>query len=171
MSNPEPTTHHPVGEVERAPGTAFDPLLASQDVPQVFARLDALCKRGKLPDYRRDGSRFRLSAYGNQMDKTLVGHVTARDGGSRIGFEIERQWKMIWIYAAVTVLTIWPGMSLTDSMLSTYFTGYDFATWKWYVPIVVLPTPIFAWLEVRKSDRMARVSAAEMIERIRAGLM
>jgi hypothetical protein len=153
-----------------APTAALPSLLVSHDVQQVGTKLDALSKRGKLPDFRREGSGFRLSAYGNQMDMTLLGQVTARDGGSEIRFALERQWKLIWVYAAITVLTVWPGMALTDSMLSTYFSGYDFATWKWYVPLVVVPTPIFAWFEIRKSERMAKVSAIELIERIHAVL-
>lgn len=165
MSTPEPTT--PAGHAMDA---ALAPLRVDLDASQVRTRLDALSKRGKLPDYRSEGSSFRLSAYGNQMDMSLVGTISAAASGSEIRFELQRQWKMIWIYAAITVLTIWPGMALTDSMLSTYFSGYHFQTWMWYVPIVVLPTPVFAWLEVKKSERLARVSAAEMIERIRAAL-
>lgn len=173
MSTLEPTsppTDAPPAAPPSAPAAALPSLLVSLDVQQVGTKLDGLSKRGKLPDFRREGSGFRLSAYGNQMDMTLVGQVTARDGGSEIRFALERQWKLIWVYAAITVLTIWPGMALTDSMLSTYFSGYDFQTWMWYVPLVVVPTPIFAWFEIRKSERMAKVSAIELIERIHAVL-
>lgn len=165
MSQPQPATTQ-----ETSGQDALAPLRTGHEVQQVCSKLDALSKRGKLPDYKREGSQFRLSAYGNQMDMTLAGHIAAVDGGSEIHFELQRQWKLIWIYAAVTVLTLWPGMALTDSMLSTYFSGYDFATWMWYIPLVVLPTPIFAWREVRKSERMAVVSAGEMIERIRGAM-
>lgn len=140
------------------------------DAPQVGTRLDALSKRGKLPDYRREGSGFRVKAFGNQMDMTLVGTISTTAEGSEIRFTLEREWKLIWIYAAITVLTMWPGLALTDSMISTYFTGYDFDTWKWYVPLIVVPTPILGWFEVRKSQRMARESAAELIERMRVTL-
>ena len=129
-----------------------------------------MSKRGKLPDYRREGTRFSVNAYGNQMDMTLAGTVEGRDGGSVIRFALERQWKLVIIYAVITIVTIWPGLALTDSMLSTYFSGYDFATWMWYVPLVVLPTPLLAWREARKSAAMARESAAELIERIRAAM-
>ncbi len=170
MSQPEHPTPKSDLAAPDAPGDVLAPVSVAHDVQQVGIKLDALSKRGKLPDYRRQGSGFRLSAYGNQMDMTLVGSVAAAPGGSEIRFALERQWKMIWIYAAITVLTLWPGMQLTDSMLSTYFSGYDFQTWMWYVPLVVLPTPLFAWLEVRKSERLAKVSAGEMIERIRTAL-
>lgn len=138
------------------------------DADAVGARLDALAKRGKLPDYARDRRTFRVCAYGNLVDSTL--HATITDdtpGSARIAFNLRRQWKVPLIVAGATVLTVWPGMWLTDSMLSTYFEWYRFQTWMWYLPVMVAPMPVWLWLEIKKSGRLADESARELIERVR----
>ncbi len=139
---------------------------------KVCSMLDTLSKRGKLPEYRRNENTFQILAYGNQVDSTLTGTITplASGIGTIVRFGLKVQWKIPAIYAGLTIGSLWPGMWLTDSMLVTYFDWYRFATWMWYVPLVVLPMPLMLWLEMRKSAKLAYTSALEIIEKVHDGL-
>ena len=56
---------------------------------------------------------------------------------------------------------------MTDSMIRTYFSGYDIATWKWYLPLTAPFVPWAMWSAIRKSQVSARGQAAELVEKVR----
>jgi hypothetical protein len=60
------------------------------------------------------------------------------------------------------VLTFFPGLYLTDSMLTTYFEWYRIETWWWYVPLGLLMIPVL-WKQYRVGSAVARVDAGELI--------
>jgi hypothetical protein len=89
---------------------------------------------------------------------------------ARVTFRLQLLRKMPFIFAVVLVLTLWPGLPLTQSMLVTYFSRYRWSeviTAAWYVPLTVLP--VLWWLPraVRKSRAEAAMAAKEQIIRLK----
>lgn len=66
------------------------------------------------------------------------------------------------------IVSIWPGVELMDSLIPASWNWI--ATWKWYLPLVIVPLPIFLPLMWRKSNRAAEDHLGEQIERISAVL-
>lgn len=149
------------------------PLTVDLAPAEIIRRLEALARRGKLADFaetRGGPAIFTLIAYGQPFDYTLTASAAQEGSRTTLTYRLQRQPKAPAITAAVLAVTIWPGVWLTDSMLRTYWSSYDFATWMWYLPITVLPLPWF-WLRVsRRSQAAAEAHAAELAETIRAEL-
>ena len=164
------------------------------DAEGVLAALERLAKRGKLAGFRRiDGRTFAASAFGTPYDRELIGTcepATARGtphpgplpGGEREGYVI--RWRLVWkrkmpaIFAVVLIVSVWPGLPLTDSLLSTYWGWYEgvtgpdrrFRTWMWYLPLTV-PTAPLVWLAGFKKSRAGTVQhAAETVEKVRGAV-
>lgn len=138
----------------------------------ILERVRALSRAGRLPGLRTGGPSgvlFRVDAFGWVFDYDLVG---VRAGSEvRFGLEVQRLWPSLFIL--VCVLSVFPGVWLTDSMLSTYFSWYPREFWKtcaWYLPLTILPMP-WAWSTAMKRSRLAAdASARETIEKLRAAL-
>lgn len=132
-------------------------------------RLDALALRGKLPGFVRDhgNNGFRVEVFAEPFDRVMIGRAEpAPDGSTLLRLRLRTSWKMPLLFLVVTLLTIWPGVWLMDSMLRTYFPGYSMTTWLWYIPVTVLPLPWVVRGVVRKSQRLGHESAKEQIARI-----
>ncbi len=142
---------------------------------EALARLATAAKRGRLPDYRAiDGSAFEAEAFATPFTHALVGRLAAGgEGATRIAFSLRRPWPMPVLFAVVLVVTVWPGVVLTDSLLATYWAAYGgwatrmpWLTYAWYLPLTALPLP-WAWRAcVRRSAAMAHESARETIAKI-----
>lgn len=150
-------------------------VLESPHAPsEVLARLLALAKRGKLAGYQAGsstggtvGASFRASIFGEPYDRELVGVVEAKaGGGSLIRMRSRLLKKLPAIMISVFVLTIQPGLWLTDSMLRLYFSWYRIDTWWWYLPLVLLSAPVM-WKQFKKSERTAASEAALVVQAIR----
>lgn len=72
------------------------------------------------------------------------------------------------ILAISVIVSIWPGVELMDALIPASWGWID--TWKWYMPLVIVPLPIFLPLMWRKSNRAAEDHLAEQLERIAAGV-
>jgi hypothetical protein len=138
---------------------------------EILRRLDAAARRGKLAGFaaRSGADLFEVVAFSAPFEHVLVARPT---GGTpaRLTFRPRMLQKMPLIFAVVLVLTLWPGLPLTHSMLVTYFSWYRWSeaiTAAWYVPLTVLP--VFWWLPrgIRKSRTEANVAAKEQIIRLR----
>ncbi len=171
------TTHssiHPTPSQSSAEAVVIT-LPASINAPlsptDTLAHVKALSRRGKLPNFtpHADGS-FTVTAFGQPFDHTLRGRISPAEGGSSITFTLSMARKTPIIMAAIVLFTVWPGVWLTDSMLKTYFTSYEFVTWMWYIPLTVLPLP-FMWRKWhRQSVHQATEHAAESIQQITSAL-
>lgn len=135
----------------------------------ILARAEQLARRGKLPGFERagEGWLFRTAAFGAPFDYTLLARTASEGPGRVMRFELRLRLRAPLIAFVVTVLTIWPGVWLTDSMLRTYFSGYDYRTWMWYLPLSVLPLPWYFPRALRKSREAAVDHAMELVERLR----
>jgi len=164
-----------MGPIHHEPSTL--PELSSPfDSPKTLAKIQALSRRGKLPNFAAKPSDspsigFSISAFGHPFDHILRATIVPTTTGSSITFSLTMARRVPIIMAVVILLTIWPGVWLTDSMLTTYFSGYDFATWMWYIPITVAPIP-FMWRKWhQRSVAEAKQHAAESIEVVRSCLI
>jgi hypothetical protein len=148
-----------------SPASTLPGVPCELDNEQVISRLDAAARRGRLPDFTKGPpGLFTVGAFGGPFDYRLV----AQRDAAAINFSLVMKLKMPVITVIVLVLTVWPGVWLTDSMIRTYFESYDYATWMWYLPITVLPTPWMWAVMVRRSRAAATDHALELIERVRA---
>ena len=145
---------------------------------QILDRLEGMSKKGKLAGFERagppDGADASFTAYGSPFDGVVLVH--AADGRASFGLHMPR--KMPVVFALILVITVWPGLPITDAFMYT-FVWYEnlmgsagwLDTWVWYLPMTVIPAP-FAWLgAVRKSRATAMEHATETVERVRAALV
>ncbi len=141
---------------------------------EIRARLLALSKRGKLAGYNGDDPDgiASVAAHGTPFDSKLV----LRQEGTTLSFVCKLLPTMPWVFAAVLVVTIWPGLPLTDGFLSSFqwYSGLmariGIDTWAWYLPLTILPAPLAMRGALKKSRASAHQSALEAIEKIRATL-
>ncbi|MCE7973784.1 MAG: hypothetical protein DYG92_05560 [Leptolyngbya sp. PLA1] len=139
---------------------------------EILKRLDVASRRGRLPGYMpgRDGELFGAEELGHPFDYRLSVHAASAEGGTRLTWSMRMLPKMPVIFGAVLALSVWPGVWLTDSMLRAYFSGYDFRTWMWYLPVTVLPIPWMWRGFMRRSRESATRLRDEMLEAVRAEL-
>jgi len=155
-----------------APIETPPPLTTPLTPEAVVARLDTLARRGKLAEFRpgAHGWLFELTAFGEPFDHTLQARSARHDDATTITYALRIKPKLPWIFAIILAVSVWPGVWLTDSMLRTYWTGYDFVTWMWYLPLTILPIP-WMWKRLLSKSRLAAgAHAKELAERIRAEL-
>lgn len=131
---------------------------------QVRERLLTASKRGRMAGYNGSPATglFSVSAYGQPFEGELIAEGV--EGG--LQFRVRMLPRMPAIFAVVLLLTIWPGVYLTDQLIPGEW-GW-IPTWWWYMPITVIPTP-WAWRNLmRKSKATMDASARESIEKIAA---
>lgn len=148
---------------------------------EVAKRLAQAGRRGRLPGFdAADAKAFRIDCDAVPFEYALLGTIEAGPGsesgtaGSVITTRTERRKLMPAIFAATLILTVWPGVWLTDSLIGVYWSAYGnwseqmpWLTYAWYLPISVLPLP-WVWRSLtRKSKAMAAESATKIIATIR----
>ena len=150
----------------------FPALTITCSPEQALERLEQAAKRGKLPGFERGaaGHLFEVDAYGAIFEYGLRAQASTSKGNTTLAFSLVLRRKIPAIFGVVLLLSIWPGMPMTDSMLRTWSTWYDslpsWATQAWYVPLMVLPLP-WMWLSwVRSSRRAANEQAKVQLETI-----
>lgn len=148
----------------------FATIQSPKSSQEIVSLLEKLAKKGKLPGFEsqgiKDGGLFRVDAFGVALDYDLIAHSSTHSEGTELGFHLVSQRKFHIIMAISIVITIWPGMWMTDSMLRTWFTSYDFATWMWYVPLMILPLPWLWYSATQKSKKAAAEHAVEQLATI-----
>jgi len=160
---------------EGAPHPSLDALpdvRTSLDPTAILSRLDALARRGKLAGFTpgHGDALFEAACFGEPFDRVLLARAAREDGGTVLRFSTRLRRRVPAIFVAVTILTIWPGVWLTDSMLTTYFSWYTIPTWWWYIPLTVVPLFWMVPRMIRKSEGVCRESAAHQIAMIRESL-
>lgn len=143
---------------------------------EVVDRLSSMSKRGKLAGFEKRSSTSAVAdAHGTPFDSDLL--ITAQESaqGSEVVLDVRLRRKMPWIFVFILILTVWPGLPLTDSFLLGFgwyerLMSGSVDTWMWYLPITVLPAPFAVRSSIRKSQVSAREHAIETCERIQAEL-
>lgn len=162
-SDIQPLTTAPSGHA------AWGHITTSQPIKAVADKAQQLARKGKLPGFERRGDAFTFAGFGEPFDYV----VTARPDANGISFHASVHRKLPLVFAVVILLSIWPGSWLTDSMLRSYFTWYNFASWityAWYIPLTVVPLLWIIPRMARKSRQAAFAHAQEQIQTLRAAL-
>ncbi|HVZ93632.1 MAG TPA: hypothetical protein VG797_03895 [Phycisphaerales bacterium] len=131
-------------------------------------RLERLARRGKLAGFERMGAEsFVAAIFGAPFDREYVGRVESAgdEGGCVIRGESRLKMKIPLIYAIVLVVSVWPGVWLTDSMLKTYFSWYRIETWWWYLPLCALCVPA-VMKQWKSSERVAGEETELLLKKI-----
>ncbi|MDX2148222.1 MAG: hypothetical protein SFZ23_11940 [Planctomycetota bacterium] len=136
---------------------------------RVIQALDAQSKDGKLAGFRRVNSPTDLcavAAFAEPFDREILISARPSSSGCELAFRMRLLPRVPLIFALVIAFSIWPGVWLTDSMLTTYFEWYTIETWWWYLPLTIVP---LLWMIPRmwkKSSLEAAASAREVIAKV-----
>lgn len=145
---------------------------------QVVALLEHKSQQGKLPGFRREPSEgttlsARLGVFGAPYDRDLVLRVEPAGSGSTIHMESRLRMRLPWTMIILTVVSFWPGVVLTDSLLSTWFPSwYPKAFWvtcAWYLPLCALAIPAL-WKQYKSSERASEEHLRETVAKLREWL-
>jgi hypothetical protein len=140
---------------------------------EVVKRLESAARKGKLAGFeKREGPElFEVEAFSTPFDHLLLAMATQDSAGTKLSFRLHMLRKSPAIFAATIIVSIWPGLPLTHSMLVTYFSSYSHvATWvtaAWYLPLTVVPFFWFVPKSLKRSGKEARESAREQILKLR----
>lgn len=158
------------------PDVPLPRVVCGVSVDEAVASLEAAARRGKMPGFHRAESKhgagvaFVVTDFGTPFESVLVARSNVVGVGCELRFETRLKPLMPWVFAIALILTVWPGVWLTDSMLKTYFTGYTWATWMWYLPLTVPFLPPAMWAAIKRSRTSARAEVLAMIETIGTAL-
>ena len=154
------------------------PALSSHLTPdQILTRLEQAARRGKLPGFScgaghgdREAPLFTITDFGTPFESVLEvrAEKNAAAAGTRLRLRSRLKPLFPWIFALSLVVTVWPGVWLTDSLVRTYFSGYDIRTWIWYLPLTAPFCPWAFWKAVKRSRGSAAADLADLIPRIAA---
>ncbi len=139
---------------------------------EVVAFLERKSQQGKLPGFRRDPSSsttFRLALYGAPYDRDLVVSVSPVSAGSTLRFRSHLKRTIPLVVIFTTIITFWPGVLLTDSLMSTWFPSWypkqTWVTWAWYFPLCLLMIPALL-KQYRASERASAEHLRETIAKL-----
>lgn len=164
------------------PPTPPPPWSKEASLPRVITGMPAMelqkalaqrAKQGKLAGYQPQGPRsFTLDAAGGLYERTLIATIISdtadKDEHTEIWFEGKLKRTIPIVVIAVLIFTLWPGVWLTDSILSTWFGWYRMGIWwtcAWYIPLTLLAVPGF-WAHFKKSERESWADAEKAIGKI-----
>lgn len=147
------------------------------DPSGVVEALKTMSKRGKLAGFQAGGESGSavVDAHGTPFDSDLIVQSESDGDQTRVRFQLIMRRKMPILFALILVVTIWPGLPLTESFMLSFgwyerLLGDSIETWMWYLPLTMIPAP-FAWRSaILKSKKSAHQHAQETIERIRSVL-
>ena len=170
-NSPGPSGADSVPDVPLTGAIAPPPMVRAPLSPaEAIGRLDRASKQGKLPGFERRGDTgFRALVYGEPFDRAVLGSVRPGGDGCVIELQLRLLRKMPAISIALVVVSIWPGVWLTDSMIQTYFPGYPNSFWvtaAWYLPLTVIPLPWVLRKMWRKSEGVAREELDKTVGKI-----
>lgn len=128
-----------------------DPLTVPYATAEIVSTLDAAARRGKLagfePGAPGTGYIFRAEAFGTPFEGWLLAHATLTPttpgGGPNTTLTYSRRLKPLWpwTFALVLLLSVWPGVLLTESLLAAMLPNWTWlwkTTWYWYLPLSTL---------------------------------
>lgn len=166
-------------ELPRAHLKAIPAIHSPYSPAELFARLDRLAVNGKLPGYEPiDEATFRVTLFGNPFDRRLIASIKSGASapeaggcacqGSTIEFRTSLRSKAPVVLIVSVLVSIWPGVRLMDALIPARWGWWP--TWMWYLPLVIVPLPIFTIRLWRKSQLAAEDHLREQYERIAAAV-
>jgi hypothetical protein len=145
---------------------ALPDLAVPMSAEAVLARLDEAARRGKLPGYEPGGPPgvlFRLECPGMPFEAWLdAGTVALSPDGLTLRFSTRFKPLMPWVFVAILVLSVWPGVVVTESLIASIIPGSFWRwTWWWYLPLTILSAP-WAWMVAMKRSRATIAAEAQL---------
>ncbi|MBK7405638.1 MAG: hypothetical protein IPJ41_13695 [Phycisphaerales bacterium] len=143
---------------------------------EIIDRLRKAGRRGKLPGFdSKDARAFRLDCDAVPFEHELRGSIVDQgESGAVVRVRLARKPVIPAVFAITLVLTVWPGVWLTDSLMATYWSAYGrwaesmpWLTYAWYLPTTALPLPWMWRSLVRKSRAGAAESAGKILPVLR----
>ena len=124
---------------------------------------------GKLLRYKPAAEGFHALAYGWVYDFDLVAAFTPQGSGTSVKLRSRSDPRCRGSLRRQLLLSVFPGVWVTHSMLSVYFSWYPgelAEDLRWYLPVSILPIP-WVWKGRWTGRESPRRSGLELIERIR----
>ncbi len=154
-------------------GATLPRVVTEMNAKDLQKALAARAKQGKLAGYQKQTERsFSVDASGGLYERTLLATIISdtadKDEHTEIWFEGRLKRTIPIVVIAVLIFTIWPGVWLTDSILSIWFNWYRLGIWwtcAWYIPLTLLAVPAF-WAQFKKSGRESWAEAQKAIGKI-----
>lgn len=148
----------------------FPDLVVALDAAEIRRRMDVASRRGRVPGVHvGDGDTlFEVDGCGTPFEHHLVATGSVAAGSTRVSFSLVRRKRMPLIFAALLVVTVWPGVYFMDQLIPGEWNWIP--TWMWYLPLTVLPVPWFWRSTSRKSRAIAMEDASGLVEKIRVEL-
>lgn len=137
----------------------------------MIARLDQAARRGKVPGFAPGSADvlFECEAFGQPFDGVVQARAQRAGEQTTLRFSTRMNRKMPWIFVIVSILTIWPGVWVTESMLATMFPSAKWlwgTTYWWYLILSVPTTPWYLWSAFKKSRASMQADALERVAEI-----
>lgn len=172
-----PQPDPPAPSAPPAGAAAPPPLETPLEPVQIVRALEQAARRGHLPGLitapgaAPGGPLFSVQDFGAPFESIMSATAhAAPGGGTRLQWSMRLKRRLPAVFLIVLISTVWPGWWLTDSLLRTYFTAYDYTTWMWYVPLTAPFVPFAMWTAVKRSRASARTEADRLIARVRDAL-
>lgn len=173
------TEHAPLSDPVAGHVTRFTTPLPPESALAALARAG---RRGRLPGFTNlQDNTFRLDCDAIPFEHEIRGVIEAEtapepspaNAASRVTLSVRRKPLMPTAFAVTLILTVWPGVWLTDSLIATYWATYGrwtesmpWLTYAWYLPLTALPLP-WLWKSLTvKSAAMARESALTQLKAV-----
>jgi len=146
-------------------------LVAALPPGAIVDRLETASKRGRLAGFARGGTGplFRCAAFASPFDHELIASGTPSPGGTRLTFRVRMLPRMPAIFAALLVVSVWPGVHFVDQLLPASWGWVSEHVYWWYLPLALLALLAFP-RAVKRSRAAAMGSAHEMIVKVAAEL-
>lgn len=161
-----------------------DPLTVPYAIPEIVSALDAAARRGKLAGFEPGAPGtaylFRAEAFGTPFEGWLLAHATPTPpttttpgGGPSTTLTYSRRLKPLWpwTFALVLLLSVWPGVLLTESLLAAMLPTWTWlwkTTWYWYLPLSTLGGIAGMHQALKRSRLTIAASAHEAAETIKS---
>lgn len=113
----------------------------------------------------------RIADFGTPFESELIVRLSTQSANAEqpslaLTFDRRIKPRVPLIVLVTLIATVWPGVVLTDSLLRTYWTSYDFRTWMWYLPLTAPFVPLAMRSALKRSRASAEPAADELIARV-----
>jgi hypothetical protein len=153
------------GASSAALGGALGPAQALVVPMEPGAMLDQLereARKGRLAGFERLSGEFGFEVEAFAVPFTGVMRARVEREGERtvLRFETRMSRTMPLVWLVILVVTIWPGLPLTENLIEAVGPEgwWQYTIW-WYLPLSVISLPLAIWSGLKRSRAMMHASA------------
>lgn len=125
-------------------------------------QLEREARKGKLPGFERLSGplSFEVEAFGVPFTGVMQASAAREGDRTVLRFATKMSPKMPLVWVVILVVTIWPGLPLTENLIEAIGpTGWWQYTIWWYLPLSVVSLPLAIWSGLKRSKAMMHASA------------